>query len=73
MSLLAAPGPRRRRFLTAWLAALATGTAAFTLAGATWRVLPHPAPLEELSYYPSGRFLEPVTFGHASSAARGLT
>ena len=69
MSLLAAPGPRRRRFLTAWGLALVLGTAAFTLAGAAWRALPHPQPLEELSYYPSGRFLEPATLGHAATAA----
>ena len=31
--------------------------------------LPPPRPLEELSYYPSGRHLKPVTLGHAESAA----
>jgi hypothetical protein len=69
VSPLAAPGPRRRRFLTAWLAALVLGTAVFTLASFAWRVLPQPQPLEELSYYPSGRFLEPATLGHAATAA----
>jgi len=69
VSLLATLDSRRRRFLTAWMAALVLGAAAFTLAGAAWRVLPHPQPLEELSYYPSGRCLEPATLGHASTAA----
>ena len=69
MSPLAALDSRRRRFLTAWMAALVLGTGVFTLAGAAWRVLPRPQPLEELSYYPSGRFLEPATLGHAATAA----
>ena len=69
MSPPAALDSRRRRFLTAWMAALVLGTGVFTLAGAAWRVLPHPQPLEELSYYPSGRFLEPATLGHAATAA----
>ncbi len=69
MSPLAALDSRKRRFLTAWMGALVMGTVAFTLAGAAWRVLPHPQPLEELSYYPSGRFLEPATLGHAATAA----
>jgi tetratricopeptide (TPR) repeat protein len=65
----AALDSRRRRFLTAWTAALVLGTGVFTLAGAAWRALPHPQPLEELSYYPSGRFLEPATLGHTATAA----
>jgi hypothetical protein len=69
VSPLGALDSRKRRFLTAWAMALVMGTAAFTLAGAAWRVLPHPQPLEELSYYPSGRFLEPATLGHAATAA----
>jgi len=69
VSPLAALDSRQRRFLTAWAMALVMGTVAFTLAGAAWRVLPHPQPLEELSYYPSGRFLEPATLGHAATAA----
>lgn len=69
MSPLAALDSRRRRFLTAWMGAIVMGTAAFTLAGAAWRVLPQPHPLEELSYYPSGRFLEPATLGHTDTAA----
>ncbi len=69
MSPLAALDSRRRRFLTAWAAALVLGTGVFTLASAAWRTVPHPQPLEELSYYPSGRFLEPATLGHAATAA----
>jgi TPR repeat protein len=69
VSPLVALDARRRRFLAAWAMALVTGTAVFTLAGASWRVLPHPQPLEELSYYPSGRFLAPATLGHAATAA----
>ncbi len=65
----AALRPRQRRFLVAWAAALALGAGAFALADAGWRALPHPQPLEELAYYPSGQFLLPATFGHASSAA----
>ena len=69
MSPLVALDSRKCRFLTAWVMALVMGTAVFTLAGAAWRILPHPQPLEELSYYPSGRFLEPATLGHAATAA----
>ncbi len=61
----AARGP----LLRAWVAALVLGAAAFGLAEAGWRGLPHPHPLEELSYYPSGRFLLPMTLGHPSTAA----
>jgi TPR repeat protein len=66
-----APGvaPRVRRLAVAWAAALALGAAAYGLADASWRVVPHPHPLEELSYYPSGRHLLPMTLGHASTAA----
>jgi tetratricopeptide (TPR) repeat protein len=69
VSRLGALGPRRRRFLAAWAAALALGLAAYALADGSWRALPHPRPLEELSYYPSGRFLLPATLGQAESAA----
>ena len=69
MNPLAALDPRRRRFLGAWAAALVLGAGVFTLAGVSWRVLPHPQPLEELAYYPSGRFLEPATLGHSATAA----
>jgi hypothetical protein len=69
VSAIALPGPRGRRFLGAWAAALLMGTAAFALADLSWRTVPHPHLLEELSYYPSGRSLEPATLGHASTAA----
>jgi len=69
VSPLAALDPRRRRFLAAWAAALVLGTGVFTLAGTAWRSVPHPRPLEELSYYPSGQFLKPATLGHAATAA----
>lgn len=69
MSPLAAAGSRRRRFLAAWASALVLGTGVFMLAEVSWRAVPHPQPLEELSYYPSGRFLEPATLGHAATAA----
>ena len=61
--------PRRRRFLLAWAVALGLGATAGALAQTAWHGLPHPRPLEELSYYPSGQFLEPATFGHAATAA----
>jgi hypothetical protein len=65
----AALDSRQRRFLAAWALALVMGTGVFVLASAAWRMLPHPQPLEELSYYPSGRFLEPATLGHTATAA----
>jgi len=61
--------PRRRRFLAAWALALGLGAGVYGMAEGTWRGLPHPAPLAELSYYPSGRFLEPATLGHALTVA----
>lgn len=63
------PGAAWRRVLAAWAVALVFGTAVFALADLSWRVLPRPHPLEELSYYPSGRYLRPATFGHAATAA----
>lgn len=51
------------------LVALACLVAAFALADHAWRVLPHPQPLEELAYYPSGEHLNRVTLGHAETAA----
>ncbi len=59
----------RRRMGIAWLLALAFGAAAFQTAGLAFRTFPHPRPLEELSYYPSGRHLLAATLGHAESAA----
>ena len=57
------------RVARSWLAALGFGALAVATAHLMWQVLPHPRPLEELSYYPSGRHLEPATLGHAESAA----
>jgi TPR repeat protein len=42
---------------------------AFQLADVAFHTLPRPRPLEELSYYPSGRYLGAATLGHAQSAA----
>jgi Flp pilus assembly protein TadD len=53
----------------AWVLALSCGAAAALLAGFAYRELPRPHPLEELSYYPSGRHLAPATLGHAETAA----
>jgi len=66
-----APGPSawHRRSAAAWGIALLLGAAVFVLADLSWRVVPHPHPLEELSYYPSGRLLKPATLGHAATAA----
>ncbi len=69
MTLLLRSAPRRGRFLAAWGVALVCGAAAFLLAGASYRMLPHPQPLEELSYYPSGRHLRPAALGHPETAA----
>jgi len=66
---LAWSAPRRARFFTAWALALLLGAAAFQLAELSYRVLPHPQPLEELSYYPSGRHLRPAMLGHPETAA----
>ncbi|MBI1798909.1 MAG: hypothetical protein HYR73_04395 [Candidatus Eisenbacteria bacterium] len=62
-------GAAHRRMITAWSFALGFGIAAFALARVASQVLPHPHPLEELSYYPSGAHLQPATLGHAESAA----
>ena len=59
----------RSRLIVIWVLALALGSAAFGLADAAYRRLPRPRPLEELSYYPSGRYLKPGTLGHAETAA----
>jgi hypothetical protein len=63
-----ASGPARR-LATAWMLALVFGAASCAIAGAAWRGLPQPKPLEELSYYPSGQALKPATLGHAETAA----
>ena len=59
----------RRRFLQAWGVALLAGVAAFAVSSVAIRAVPRPQPLEELSYYPSGAFLRPATFGQAETAA----
>lgn len=61
--------PFLRRMILAWTLALVAGAAAVQLGNFAWRTLPRPAPLEELSYYPSGRHLRPMTLGHAETAA----
>jgi hypothetical protein len=59
----------RVRLVAAWCVALALGAAAAGVARLGWHALPHPRPLEELSYYPSGEALRPAALGHAESAA----
>jgi len=61
--------PVRLRMLRAWALALVFGATAFATADLAYRGLPQPAPLEELSYYPSGEHLKPATLGHAETAA----
>ncbi len=62
------PGSQRR-LLTAWALAVVFAASACTIAGAAWRGLPHPHPMEELSYYPSGEHLRQVAIGHPETAA----
>lgn len=69
MSVMAWGPHRRARFLGAWGVALVSGALAFALADHAWRALPRPHPLEELSYYPSGHALRPMTLGHSETAA----
>lgn len=59
----------RRRLLSAWLAAFVFAMGAVGLAQVAWVRLPHPRPLEELSYYPSGKAVRAATLGHSESAA----
>jgi hypothetical protein len=61
--------PFLRRMILAWTLALVAGAAAVQLGNHAWNTLPRPRPLEELSYYPSGRHLRPMTLGHAETAA----
>ncbi len=58
-----------RRMIAAWAVALVLGAAAWAMAGFGFARLPAPRPLEELSYYPSGRLLAHATLGHAESFA----
>lgn len=69
MSDAAAQTGGRPRFLVACAIALLGMVAAFTLAEVGYRDVPHPRPLEELSYYPSGQHLKPATLGFAEAAA----
>jgi hypothetical protein len=55
--------------VAAWGVALVLGTCASQLAALAARRLPRPHPLEELSYYPSGRKLALATVGHSESFA----
>lgn len=68
---MSAPAPAQRlphRRVAAVLAfALITGACA--LAARAWDTLPHPQPLEELAYYPSGEHLNRAALGHAETAA----
>lgn len=57
------------RMLAAWSLALVFGAGGYVTAATAYRSLPHPRPLEELSYYPSGEHLRPMTLGHAETAA----
>ena len=61
--------PWLARAIAAWAVALLLGTCAYQLAATLARTLPRPHPLEELSYYPSGRRLGLATLGHADSFA----
>ncbi|MGH7729910.1 MAG: tetratricopeptide repeat protein [Candidatus Eiseniibacteriota bacterium] len=61
--------PWLARTLAAWAVALVLGACAYQLAATLARRLPRPHPLEELSYYPSGRRLGLATLGHAESFA----
>ena len=61
--------PRRRRFAAAWAVALALGAAAVALGAHAWETQPHPTPLGELAYYPSGRHLRAASMGHGETAA----
>lgn len=59
----------RARVVRAWGVALVLALVAGTAREQVWRTVPHPRPLEELSYYPSGEFLRPATLGQSETAA----
>jgi len=65
----AAVPPWLARALAAWAVAILLGTCAYRLAATMARDLPRPHPLEELSYYPSGRKLGLATLGHPDTFA----
>lgn len=62
-------GTPRRRMVVAWAVALGFGALVLSFANAAYYILPHPRPLEELSYYPSGRHLGTASLGHGEAAA----
>ena len=59
----------RARMVAAWGLALVLGIVVYASAGVAYQRLPRPQALEELSYYPSGEHLKPMTLGHPESAA----
>ncbi len=61
--------PWRARFLAAWALALVLGGGACWVASTAYQELPRPEPLEELSYYPSGRHLKLLAMGHPETVA----
>ena len=61
--------PVRLRAAKALVLGAMLGSAACTLAWASYQIIPRPQPLEELSYYPSGQHLRPLTLGHAETSA----
>ena len=61
--------PWLARVLGAWAVAIVLGASAFHLSAILARTLPRPHPLEELSYYPSGRRMGLVTLGHPETFA----
>jgi hypothetical protein len=66
----AASAPRQRgASQVALLIALGLGLVAWGIAARVYEALPHPAPFEELAYYPSGDHLGRMTLGHAETAA----
>lgn len=69
MSDAAAPAHVRPRFLGALALAALCLAFSVAIAASAYRVLPHPRPLEELAYYPSGQHLKPATLGFSEAAA----
>jgi tetratricopeptide (TPR) repeat protein len=59
----------RARVVRAWGVALILALLAGIARDQVWQAVPHPRPLEELSYYPSGEHLRPASLGHAETAA----
>ena len=59
----------QRRVARAWVVALAAGVLAAQMASIAHRALPGPAPLEELTYYPSGQHVRAAALGYPDAAA----